>query len=224
MDVEDEGLPGQQPHAERVLAALDRAVRHTGKQPAEAVPIWTLLDHLNLGRRGKPAQAVRAALDELARGGFATQTRRHGVAVWEPSVTGRARLDELARAGSAPDLPEAPQHRAWRHARTLAEAELGRLHDELRSALLDAERALEARPPTPSDEWFSIAARLRLRCRRVGSATHVLHEWREPSDTRADIDDLAGAGDAAVDTSALARRRALRAGRRNTRLWRDDGA
>jgi hypothetical protein len=224
MDAEGERLPHCQPDAERVLAALSRAARHARRQPSAPVPIWTLLEHLRLRRRGRPARAVHAALAELERGGLAERAKRHGVAVWEASAAGQARLVELARAGRSPELPESPQHREWRRARMLAGDEIGRLRDELRQALLDGGRALAAHPAPPSDEWFVLAARLHDACRHFGSAAYVLGEWREPDDARADIDDLAGEVDAALDASALARRRALRTGRRNTRLWRDDGA
>jgi hypothetical protein len=224
MDADEEGLPGRQQNAEQVLAALSRAVRHAGARARGPVPIWTLLSHLCLGRRGRRAQTVRAGLAELERRGLARQTKRHGVVVWAPSEAGDARLLELAQERRAPKLPESPQHRAWRTARALAAEETGRLQAELRQALLDAGRALEARSPRPSDEWFSLAARLRTACRRVGSAAYVLGEWAEPDDAHADIDDLTSLGDANLDIGELARRRALRAGRRNTRLWYDDAA
>jgi hypothetical protein len=224
MNADEEELPDRQPTVEQVLAALSRAVRHATARSRVPVPIWALLSHLCLGRRGGPSKTARAGLDELERRGLARRTKRHGVVVWAPSEAGDARLVELDRERRAPELPESPQHRAWRRARALAEEELGRLQAELRQALLDAGRSLEARSPRPSDEWFSLAARLRTACRRVGSATYVLGEWAEPDDAHADIDGLTSPGDANLDAGELARRRALRAGRRNTRLWHDDAA
>jgi hypothetical protein len=54
----------------------------------------------------------------------------------------------------------------------------------------------------------------------MGSASYCLYEWAEPSDERADVDE--DAGDEALDPRERARRRALRAGRRNIRSWQED--
>jgi hypothetical protein len=40
-----------------------------------------------------------------------------------------------------------------------------------------------------SDEWFVLGERLSAACKRVGSATHCLHEWAEPTDAVADVDE-----------------------------------
>jgi hypothetical protein len=72
-----------------------------------------------------------------------------------------------------------------------------------------------------SDVWFELAEELRAAARRLGSATYCLHEWMEPSDARADIDDHISPADWALDPSERRRREARRAGRRNTRLWPD---
>ncbi|HEY0517104.1 MAG TPA: hypothetical protein VGD00_08290, partial [Solirubrobacteraceae bacterium] len=150
-----------------------------------------------------------------------------GVAVWAPTPAAR-RLLSLARAeGREPRLAESPQHAAWRRARTLARLEIGRLAADLRDSLDSCEQLLArldgppARAPH-SDEWFALADRLRRDCRRLGSAQHCLREWHEPDDARADVDDLVDDGDAALGEQ-LTIVRARRAGRRNTRLWREVG-
>jgi len=61
---------------------------------------------------------------------------------------------------------------------------------------------LRTRPPAFSDQWFELAERLRSDCWMLGSASHCLHEWAEPDDRYADIDEGVP-------------------GRRNLRLWRD---
>ncbi len=67
------------------------------------------------------------------------------------------------------------------------------------------------------------AAHLRGDCRRLGSACHCLHEWPEPDDDRADLDSLSEDGEPELPDRERSRRRALRAGRRNIRLWRETG-
>jgi hypothetical protein len=97
------------------------------------------------------------------------------------------------------------------------------MHDELHGALRDAATMAAAAagdPRTTSDDWFSLGVRLRDACRRLGSATHVLREWSEPDDGRADIDDLDAPQVDGLAPDRLARLRAARAGRRNTALWR----
>jgi hypothetical protein len=56
---------------------------------------------------------------------------------------------------------------------------------------------------------------------RLGSASYCLHEWVEPREEQADIDDRRNPGDQQLAEGELARRRYRRAGRRNTYLWND---
>ena len=95
-------------------------------------------------------------------------------------------------------MPESPQHRYWREARSAATARIGDVRDELRSAL-DGAAVLLADEDATSDAWYALAAA--RTCKRVGSATHCLREWAEP-------------GDNAADAPSDEHR-----GRRNYRLW-----
>ncbi len=70
-----------------------------------------------------------------------------------------------------------------------------------------------------ADEWLVLGRRLSFECRRLASARYCLHEWPEPDDAERDADDI-GAGAGAPAPPWL---RALRAGRRNVRLWREPG-
>ena len=80
-------------------------------------------------------------------------------------------------------------------------------------------RLLDAAPPPHSDAWLELGEDLRRDSRRLASAVHCLHEWSEPPDTRADLDERAEPADETLDPALAARRRARRAGRRNIRLW-----
>lgn len=192
-----------------VLAAIDRAERHRGRQ---GVPVWLVFEHLGIPRRSR---RVRAQLRSLVQDGAIEQRRAHGVDIWALAPNGLRRLHGAERV----DLPESPQHRDWRNARSLAAQEIERFRGTLHDAIIEASVLLNDTPG--SDAWFGLAERLRCAARRLGSATYCLHEWMEPSDDRADIDDHISPDDRALDPCERERRQARRAGRRNTRLWQD---
>jgi hypothetical protein len=216
------------PDDQLVLAAVQRAALHRGVEPL-AAPIWAILAHLALARRSAAARHVRARLHVLADAGELSSARRHGVTLWALTRQGERRLRRARDAGELSVLPESPQHQAWRNARVSARAEIGRCRRRLHELIDRAGALLDAEQPPDSDAWLELGEELRGACRRLGSASHCLYEWQEPDDAVADIDrheDPAGAREAAGDSErerlALARRRAMRVGRRNIGLWRED--
>jgi ribosome-binding protein aMBF1 (putative translation factor) len=215
-----------------VLAAIDRAERHKERKGA---PIWEVLGHLDIAWRTKRARHVRALLEALETSGSLERSRRHNVIVWTLTSKGRRRLSRTRSAGRVPVLPESPQHRVWRESRTLAEQRIDEFRLEVREAVEDAEELLHAAAPDlqglggpdaalglSSDVWFEVGERLQRACRRMGSASYCLWEWREPEDAHADIDDLSAPCDRAFDAKGREARRARRTGRRNTVLWDSD--
>jgi ribosome-binding protein aMBF1 (putative translation factor) len=201
-----------------VLAAIDRAERHD-PHDRSGVPVWRVYDHLSIAKRSGPARRVRARLDALETAGSVVRSRRHGTPTWALTSTGRRRLTLARRAGNVRELPESPQQRAWRDAKTTAALEIDRFLSRLRDALDDAARLLDSSPAVTSDAWFELGERLHRDCRRVGSATYCLREWNEPDDTRPDVDDHNDPSDKGLDPDEQTKRRARRAGRRNIRLW-----
>lgn len=203
---------------ELVLAAVERAARH---RPGRAgAPFWTILQHLHVPRRSAAARTVRASIESLTERGWLQVTPEHGIPLWRLSPSGRRRLRRAERSASPPALGESPQHEAWRTARTLAAAEIERFRAALAEDLARGQRMLEARDGPPSDDWLELGARLHGDCRRLGSAWHCLAEWEEPDDAVADVD--TAAMPSTEDEGERERRlRALRAGRRNVRLWRE---
>jgi hypothetical protein len=202
---------------EMVLAAIDRAERHRARD--NDVPAWAILEHLDIPKRSPRARNVRSRLPILEGRGSLRQGRRQGVQTWALTSTGRRRLTQARRAGHLPALPESPQHRAWRDARMVAAQEMDGFLVSVREGLDDAMRLLDADPAAASDAWFELGERLHRDCRRVGSATHCLHEWSEPDDARADVDDRHDAADERFDPDERAKRRARRTGRRNVAHW-----
>jgi hypothetical protein len=121
--------------------------------------------------------------------------------VWGLTDSGRKRLTAIRRAGTLERLPESPQHRVWREARTEAAERIGNFREQLRDTLNRATRMLDARDETESDTWRDLGEQLMYGCRRLASATYCLREWAEPDDANADTAE-AGHGE-----------------RRNIRLW-----
>jgi hypothetical protein len=193
---------------EPVLAAVERAISHHRKG-SSAVPAWEVYDHLGLSKRSGAARRVRTQLDALEAAGSLERSRRHGVPLWALTSTGRRRLQRARQAGNVPELPESPQHRAWRNARASAAQEIERFRQGLRECLEQGLALLDADPPADSDAWFLLGQRLCPACSRLGSAVHCLREWQEPDDAHADIDH-----DAVPRVGAF-----HRVGRRNIRSW-----
>jgi hypothetical protein len=208
----------ESPSEELTLAAVERAERHRAPSPMP-VAMWSILDHLALSGRSAGARAVRRQLSTLVACGDLHRGRRGGMPTWALSSAGHARLRRARDAGAALELPESPQHRAWRNARTSAGQEIERFRNRLREHVHAAERLLGESPPAGSDAWLQLGEELQADCRRVASASHCLWEWPEPDDQHSDIDQRCEPADETLDPPAAAARHALRAGRRNIRLW-----
>lgn len=195
---------------ELVLAALRRAVLHS-RGAGESAPLSALLAHLAADPRSRRARAVRASLERLSAKGLIERGRAHGRDLWRLAPAGARALARAEASGHRPALPESPQHRAWRSARLHAARELGGFADAFREDLAEAAGLLAALESGDlgapcSRAWLALGPRLLSDCRRLGSAWHCLHEWREPSELAPDLDP-----DAADP---------LCAGRRNIALWR----
>jgi len=185
-----------------ILAALERAESHRGRDEP-GVLYAMVVDHLGLRMGSATGRRMRPRFRELEAGGLIRSFKRHGSVVYTFTARGRKRLDTARRAGEVGELPESPQHRAWREARRGSEARMGEFRAALQT-LLDEAAALLVDDAASSEAWFVLGERLQRACVWMGSATHCLREWAEPDDASADIDD------------------GPRRGRRNPGLWRSD--
>ena len=201
---------------ELILAAIDRAMRH--RHNVSAVTKNSIYLHLAIPTRSGPARHVHRRLPALEETGAVERARRNSATVWSVTSAGRRRLKRARRAGMV-ELPESPQHRAWRDAHLLAGQEIERLRRELRDRLIHALHAVDKQSQASSDVFFELAERLHRECRRFASASYCLHEWVEPDDAHADIDDRLEAGEQSLPRTERARLRSKRAGRRNVRYW-----
>jgi hypothetical protein len=181
-----------------VLAALDRAERHSHGEK-RGVPLGAVIAHLGFVRTGGwTTRQLRPQLDALVAGGLLSALRRHGIAIWALTGTGRERLVAYLESGGIDELPESPQHCAWREARTMSAAHIDGFAMELRRDLLEAITLVNRYRQARSDSWFELAARLSDGCKCLGSATHCLFEWPEPDDAHRDVDDRDDPGDERV--------------------------
>jgi hypothetical protein len=201
---------------ELVLAAVERAERHRERE-GEGVMMSDIAEHLGFVHGSWTTRRMRPQIEAFIAAGLLVRSRRHGVVVWGLTSSGRRRV---AREGESVVLPESPQHRVWRHARTLAAERIDGLREQVRGVLEDATGVLDA-DGVRSDAWFALAERLQSACWQLGSTTYCLSEWAEPDDARADVDDRREPGDEDVDPEELGAVRYRRSGRRNVWKWAD---
>jgi DNA-binding PadR family transcriptional regulator len=165
-----------------VLAALERAQRHDERRRSGVV-YSVLVQHLGLQMGSATGRRLRPRLRELEASGLVAPIKRHGIVLYELTPRGKRRL----KAEGAVVLPESPQHRAWRVARNAAEERIGEFQEDIRRLLGEGGRLL-AGDAIASEDWFVLGELLEKACSRVGSATHCLREWAEPSDDGPDAD------------------------------------
>ena len=199
-----------------VLAAVERAERHRERE-GEGVMMSDIAEHLGFVHGSWTTRRLRPQIEAFIAAGLLVRSRRHGVVVWGLTSSGRRRVE---RGGASVVLPESPQHRVWRHARTLAAERIDGLREQVRGVLEEATGVLDA-DGVRSDAWFALAERLQSACWQLGSATYCLSEWAEPDDASPDVDDRTEPGDEKIDPEELGGVRYRRGGRRNVWKWAD---
>jgi hypothetical protein len=172
-----------------IFAAVERAVLH---EQEDGALTSELTEHLGFKPEPSTNHLLWPRLEGLRRAGLLTTTERRGEPFWSLTDVGRERLASAREAGEVGDLPESPQHRAWRQARVKAAVRIEGFGSDLLRAVEKA-YSLIYQPQSPmSEEWFELSERLRLACWRVASATYCLTEWVEPDDEFPDVDENPG--------------------------------
>jgi hypothetical protein len=195
-----------------ILAAVERSERHRSRQIVSRSDIH---DHLSVPSRSGEVRRIKARITALTEEDYLQQARAHSIDYWTLTPKGRRRLK---RANVESLLPESPQHQEWRKATTLSAQEIERMRESLRTTLAEATERIDS--DASSDVWFELSERLRRDAWLLGSSTHCLREWAEPSDDLADVDDHTDPSDADLSREKKARRRSRRHGRRNVLLWK----
>jgi hypothetical protein len=176
--------PAQPPSDDLLLAAIDRAERHQGRQ-GEGVLLVAVKEHLDLPRSGAATLMLRPILERLTHAQLIQAVHLRRAGLWSATEKGRHRLRSLR---DAEPLPESPAHRRWRDARAAAENSMNALRLALHEALDEALEMLDTDPTPPSITWQKLAERLSRACRHLGSATYCLTEWPEPHDADTDVE------------------------------------
>ncbi len=173
----------------QILAAIDRAEAHDRNQIPDAAR-WDIAEHLGFVHNSWTTRRLRPQIDALRSAGRIRDVRRCGLDLVALTAAGHRALGK-ARSGGEAILPESPQHRSWRHSRTMAGDRIDGFREALRASMAELGALLDA-GQAPSDAWFEFGKRLSAECRRLGSATYCLLEWAEPDDARADVDEVLG--------------------------------
>jgi hypothetical protein len=164
---------------EKVLAAVCRAQLHM--QISEGAPLPRIKQHLGLRHTGWTTQQLRPQIDALVAAGLLTHVWRRSRDWWKVTPPGKR------RAAPFSELPESPQHSAWRRARVLAEQEIERVWTRALGCVEKAEDALNDSKPTAS-AYRALGDRLKVAFEDLASATYCLNEWPEPDDEHADVE------------------------------------
>lgn len=172
-----------------VLAAVERAELH--EQEGEVLTS-VLMAHVGFEWAPPTNRLFFPRLDELRQADLLTSTERRGEPFWSLTSVGREQLAREREAGEVGDLPESPQHRAWRHARVEAALRIEEFKNSVAEAWEATDEQLLRVHPANSDEWFELSERLRFVTWRLGSATYCLNEWIEPADERSSVDEAPG--------------------------------
>jgi hypothetical protein len=172
-----------------ILAAVERAARH---EHSDEVSTATVIEHLGFVPEQETIGPLRHRLDNLRNDGNLTRAARDGGESWILTSEGRELLDKCYEAGDVGELPESPQHRAWREARVRAAVRIEEFEGELGTTLEEALELLNKYGRPHSSDWFALCDRLSPAAWRLGSATHCLLEWVEPNDDVRDEDENPG--------------------------------
>jgi hypothetical protein len=172
-----------------IFAAVERAVLH---EQEDEVLTSELTEHLGFKPEPDTNRLLWPRLEGLRRAGLLTTTERRGEPFWSLTDVGRERLASAREAGEVGDLPESPQHRAWRRARTKAAVRVEGFRSDMYDVLQEAGDLIGQYRPLMSRECFELSEHLRLASWRFASATYCLAEWLEPEDDRSDVDENPG--------------------------------
>jgi len=181
-----------------ILAAAERA-QVQGRGRGKPTTRRCVAEHLGFAWNSGTARKLLPQLLALEAAGY---LELGGPAGFEGSCRlTRQGLNALQRArrAEAPEasveaLPESPQHRNWRHARTVAAAGISEFLGAVTTEVQEAETVLLRPRLGSSGELMQIGNRLQLQFWRLASATYCLREWPEPNERRRDTDKLGRSG------------------------------
>ena len=182
-----------------LLTAVERAERHD-VGPEKRTSSRDVAEHLGFLWSPAVGRKLTPLLLALESDGWLTLGERAGGGSLRCRLTrrGQNRL-QTARRAVVPEalldsLPESPQHRTWRQIRGAAVAGANDFLGSATTAVQEAETVLLNPMLAPSMELMAIGQRLRLHFWRLASVTYCLHEWAEPNERSADLEEKPQAG------------------------------
>jgi hypothetical protein len=141
--------PESPPTERLLLAAIDRAYRHRRRSENPGVRLASVKEHLGLGIGSASTRRLRPLWDGLHAACLIELSEARGQPLWRLTSAGVERLQAARKSGELV-LPESPQHRHWREARSTASEQITSFRDELRAAPADAADLLVIEPPSPT--------------------------------------------------------------------------
>jgi hypothetical protein len=174
------------PSEELLLAAIDRAYRHRRRRENPGVRLASVKEHLGLAGGSASTRRLRPIWDGLRAADLIELSERRGQPLWRLTSAGVEHL-QAERQGGELELPESPQHRDWREARSAANEQIASFRDELLVPLVETGKLLDNEPPADAESWREAGEQLHEACASLGWAAYCLYEWTEPGDNEADI-------------------------------------
>jgi hypothetical protein len=165
-----------------ILAAMKRAEIHS-RHDRPGVLYSTVIDHLGLPRHSGTGRKLRPRFREMEATSLIVRMKPVSHKLYTPTRKGQ----RLLKGTGDVELPESPQHRNWREAKAAATRHIQGFREDIQALLRDG-AILLSDDATNSEAWYALAARIAGACERLGSATHCLREWAEPSDDAPDTD------------------------------------
>lgn len=151
-----------------IFAAVERAVLH---EQEDEVLTSALTAHLGFRWEPDTNAPLWSRLEGLRRAGLLTVIEPRHEPLWALTDVGRERLARAREAGKVDDLPESPQHRAWRHARTKAAVRVEGFRSDMYDVLQEAGDLIGQYRPVMSKECFELSDPTRTRTRPAKAST-----------------------------------------------------
>src|SRR5680860_512010 len=126
-----------------ILAAIERAACH---QRSDEVPVLVVVEHLGFEPTQDSTRQLRLRPERLHDSGWLTRAQREARETWGLTAVGREQLAKCREGGAVGDLPESPQHRAWRQARVKAALRIDGFRREMGELWGETDRLLRWEP------------------------------------------------------------------------------
>jgi hypothetical protein len=177
---------------ERLLLAIGRARDHADPGDERRVHRKRIAEHLGFAHSSTTTKLLQPQLEAMEGEGLLEAVRSRGADYWRLTPKGSRRVGSLRKSKRSESLPESPQHREWRQAKEVAQAQLPEIMEDLHA---DLERGLElgnssfhrfAGGDVSLSDLRRLGVRLKTDFSLFATGLYCLFEWSEPSDAKRD--------------------------------------